>query len=341
MATRWTWALLVWIGMLSTATTIRGADDSAAEDLYYKAWHAETGERDLGKAVALYQEVIDKHQDEVAVVAKAQLQLGACYEKLGDFDQAKAAYQKLIERFESQRELVEKAKARLSALDATKIDPGAKKAPVSPPLAEGVQAAIENKLKTTVLDIDFSDTPISEVVDFLRDFAGLNIILDGGHLDLDKLPKVTFTTKGLTLQANLKLICGMCQAVYVVREGAIVITTREGADYFAARDAEREHEKAAGEDAAKSVRDRIAQMRISVSFNDASLDDILSFLREMGGFNIVLAPGAASQTKVSFKVADLSFGRTLDLLCDTTGLTYEITADGVILIRKPATEAGK
>ncbi|MGH7454379.1 MAG: tetratricopeptide repeat protein, partial [bacterium] len=61
----------------------------------------------------LYQKIVQDFPDNRRVAAKAQLQIGICYEKLGQ-QKAVAAYQKVLENYPDQREIVALARERLA-----------------------------------------------------------------------------------------------------------------------------------------------------------------------------------------------------------------------------------
>jgi Tol biopolymer transport system component len=87
----------------------------SAEELYQAALLKKEAEGDLGGAIKLFQSIIVKFPDNKDVAAKAQLQIGACYEKLGKAEAIKA-YELVVERYSGQKEQVAAARARLADL---------------------------------------------------------------------------------------------------------------------------------------------------------------------------------------------------------------------------------
>src|SRR5512137_2902330 len=83
-------------------------------DLFQKALAKEKAEGNLEEAIALYQKVVDKGEDE-SLAAQAQLHIGMCYEKLG-LGKARDAYQKVLDRFPKQAECVRAAREKLAQL---------------------------------------------------------------------------------------------------------------------------------------------------------------------------------------------------------------------------------
>jgi len=87
----------------------------SAEDLYQAALMKAEAEGDLNGAIKLFQDLIVKFPDKRYVAAKAQLQIGLGYEKLG-LKEAEKAFQKVISDFPEQQETVRLAREKLSLL---------------------------------------------------------------------------------------------------------------------------------------------------------------------------------------------------------------------------------
>jgi Tol biopolymer transport system component len=91
-------------------------------ELFQQALSKERAEGKLQEAIALYQRVIDAAGTDHGLAAKAMLQLGRCYETLGNTE-ARAAYERLIARFPDQADLVAQARVRLAALVRAPVAP--------------------------------------------------------------------------------------------------------------------------------------------------------------------------------------------------------------------------
>lgn len=83
-------------------------------DLFQKALAAERAEGKLNDAIALYQRIVREFSTDRALVAKALVQMGHCYEKQGKAE-ARKAYERVVREFADQPEAAE-ARARLAAL---------------------------------------------------------------------------------------------------------------------------------------------------------------------------------------------------------------------------------
>ena len=84
--------------------------------LFEKGLLKEQGEGDLKGAIAIYEKVVGDKKTDRVVAAKAQLQIGLCYEKLG-LEEAERAYRLVLENFSDQTELVAVANEKLMKLE--------------------------------------------------------------------------------------------------------------------------------------------------------------------------------------------------------------------------------
>jgi Tol biopolymer transport system component len=83
-------------------------------DLFQKALTAERAEGKLNDAIALYQRVVREFPADRALVAKALVQMGQCYEKQGNAE-ARKVYERVLREFADQPEAAE-ARKRLAKL---------------------------------------------------------------------------------------------------------------------------------------------------------------------------------------------------------------------------------
>ena len=90
----------------------------SGHELFQQALSKERAEGKLQEAIALYQRVVEVASSDHALAARALLQLGRCYEQLGNAE-ARTAYERLIARYPDQTDQVVQAKARLTALART------------------------------------------------------------------------------------------------------------------------------------------------------------------------------------------------------------------------------
>jgi Tol biopolymer transport system component len=107
--------VLIVAATLALTTPMRA---QSGHELFQQALSKERAEGKLQEAIALYQRVVEVASADHALAARALLQLGRCYEQLGNAD-ARGAYERLIARYPDQTDLVAQAKARLAALVRT------------------------------------------------------------------------------------------------------------------------------------------------------------------------------------------------------------------------------
>lgn len=95
-------------------------------------------------------------------------------------------------------------------------------APVTP-AEEKVRQAL-----TRPVSFDFQETPLSDVIDFLREYAGINIVLDQNGLDevqVDADTPVTLQLEQVTLKSALNLILKQFELTYMIRDEVLLITS--------------------------------------------------------------------------------------------------------------------
>jgi hypothetical protein len=82
----------------------------------------------------------------------------------------------------------------------------------------------------TATTMEFVETPLQDAVDYLKDFHGIEIQLDGRSLEeagMGSDTPVTGALKGLSLESALDLLLSNYDLTYVVRNGVLQITTPE------------------------------------------------------------------------------------------------------------------
>jgi len=86
--------------------------------------------------------------------------------------------------------------------------------------------AIERKLDTMKIDLAFEETKLQEILDFIRDFSGLNIHIDGAVLaNIDPSKTLNFKLKDATLRNVLKLLLNQVGLDYRITEEKVVLIT--------------------------------------------------------------------------------------------------------------------
>ncbi len=107
-------AVAILAGMLTASFAIAQKDDQA-ELLMQAAHQKQLVEGQLEEAIQLYKRIVQEHAGNRAVAAKALLEMGQCYEKLGKTE-ARNAYERVLRDYADQNEAAAQARTRLAAL---------------------------------------------------------------------------------------------------------------------------------------------------------------------------------------------------------------------------------
>jgi len=87
---------------------------------------------------------------------------------------------------------------------------------------------VVNKLNTMRITVDFANVTLEEAVGYLRDFSGLNIIVDAEvykNQSEDQL-KVTLKVKDLLLKSVLKLMLNSRELTAMYKEGVVLVVPK-------------------------------------------------------------------------------------------------------------------
>ncbi len=137
--------LVVWAVVALALNASLAAQERDAEVALQQAMHVEQVEGNLDHAIQLYRDIVARYAGVRAVAAKALLQLGQCYEKLGRTE-ATSAYQRLVGEYGDQSEEVAAARARLAALQQA---PAEGRGPVARRLLSSDETDMNNLILVT------------------------------------------------------------------------------------------------------------------------------------------------------------------------------------------------
>jgi Tol biopolymer transport system component len=105
---------LALVFLIASALAIQSSEQPDVE--LKAAMHKELVNGDLEGAIAEYKNIVTRPGMDRAIASKALLQMGKCYEKLGD-EGAKKAYEQLLRDYSDQKEVAAEARERLAALE--------------------------------------------------------------------------------------------------------------------------------------------------------------------------------------------------------------------------------
>jgi Tol biopolymer transport system component len=103
---------------ISLGVILAASVQQSAEEMYEAAVLKKDADGDMEGAIKIFREIVERYPDNVEIAAKAQLQIGICYEKLGQksIKEAQAAFQKVLDNYPGQKEAVKRAKEKLSRI---------------------------------------------------------------------------------------------------------------------------------------------------------------------------------------------------------------------------------
>jgi Tol biopolymer transport system component len=108
-------ALVTWAAAIAAAVAAFGMPAQSGHDLFQQALVKERAEGNLQEAIDLYDRIVRDFPEDHALAAKSLVQMGQCYEKLGQ-QGARKAYERVIRDYSDQAEPLQVARARLAAL---------------------------------------------------------------------------------------------------------------------------------------------------------------------------------------------------------------------------------
>ena len=101
--------------VLTALSTVVSSQTQSGHALFEQALAKERVEGNLSDAIRLYERVVTEFASDRALAARALVQIGLSYEKLGR-DEAVRAYERLVRDYADQEDAVTQARARLAAL---------------------------------------------------------------------------------------------------------------------------------------------------------------------------------------------------------------------------------
>ena len=108
------WRVSLLVAILLMPSALAGRQQDAAEVQLKAAMHRELVDGDLRAAIKEYEAIVSRHPGDRGVAARALLQIGQAYEKLGQTE-ARAAYERLVRDYADQLEIVAQARAKLAS----------------------------------------------------------------------------------------------------------------------------------------------------------------------------------------------------------------------------------
>jgi hypothetical protein len=165
----------------------------------------------------------------------------------------------------------------------------------------------------------FAGTPLAEALSSLNTVSGVELSLSAAAAEQAQETPIELRVRNLPLHQLLTLVtdqAGLCWAL----EGERVRIEAPGEGHPTTPDAPLD----------PSLETRLDEVRVSVQFEETSLEDVVAFLRGVSGLSIRLDAEVQADRLVSLVVDQVSLRQALDaLVANAGGLRWRLGADGV------------
>ncbi|MHC5038572.1 MAG: tetratricopeptide repeat protein [Planctomycetota bacterium] len=184
------------------------------------------------------------------------------------------------------------------------------------------ERGIWKTLKNKIVSINFPNTSLKDALAFLTSVSGVNLVVDPGVLKALKKDdrSLSFNLKDMPIESALRLICMSLGLTYRVEKGFVAIVSRRGKSPIGGTPAGQPGKGIHGTDPHEQrIRSILAKESISLDFKDAPLADVVDFLRQTKGINIVADPKTLENFEkegrtINLQVEDLNFGDAIQLI---------------------------
>jgi hypothetical protein len=211
--------------------------------------------------------------------------------------------------------------------------------------------AVSAALSRHLPEVDFDGIALSAELDFVRDVGGLSIIVDWKALEtlgIKRTAPGTAHLKNAEFRDVLSAILTQASTptghpAFAGVADAVVISSPKGLQRIQ-RDTQ-----AVLELSAVHRDSRLAQRLPEITFDNVAISDVMDFLRDVSGANIVVnwkfleSVGIKKSTPVSFKARNITIGQALVSILDTSdpAVDFQVGCDHNIITIATSRKAGK
>jgi hypothetical protein len=195
--------------------------------------------------------------------------------------------------------------------------------------------AIHRKLDTMKVDLAFENTKLEDILGFVRDFSGLNLILDAEVRDrVDPDKTVTFKVRDLSVGQTLNQLLTPLGLDYVVTDDNVVLLTNKAPRELVSMRRPKGIQAMTGDTSEEdqTIKNKLQDIRMNIDMQNAPLTAVVDYIHEASGLNIHISgienPDAE---QVTLKAHDIPVDGALRLLLNSRNKDYRIR-DGVVLI---------
>lgn len=235
----------------------------------------------------------------------------------------------------------------------------AQETPANTTPVSAADAEIIKKLSEMIVpSLEFSDTPLSDAINFLRarceeldtttkDAAkkGVNILVVGEDTE-DIL--ITLKLKNIPMLEALRYTATIVGGKMSIKRSVVVIELGKGTAAEGAPELTAEQRKAG----IKKLKEKLSSIQIpSLDLKNTPFREVLAFLQQRSmeldpekdpakkGINIVLEDGELANVEVTLRLKNLSLGDALYFCCAKAGLEYAVEPGAVVISQKKGDKA--
>lgn len=194
-------------------------------------------------------------------------------------------------------------------------------------IIENAQSAAISQALNRPTTVEYAETPLRDVCDFLASQHEINIVLDvrtfdDQGIDID-LP-VTARFKAAKLRTVLDKILTPHGAIFRYHKQVLLITTKEGLRRLKPVNVPKRIEPGV---------ERALKAKTAIEFVETPLQDVADFLADMHKVKIELAntPKVQKDLPITFQVSRIPLKCALGLLAELNGLELQIQRDRLVI----------
>lgn len=87
--------------------------------------------------------------------------------------------------------------------------------------------AIANKLREIKVDLDYQNQPLTDVVNYIREVSGLNVVIDSKTIPDPTAETFSIKVKNISLEGALKILLPNKQKAHTIEDGVVIVTTTD------------------------------------------------------------------------------------------------------------------
>lgn len=206
----------------------------------------------------------------------------------------------------------------------------------TPVLAGDWKGDIEKTLSKRKVTLQFNQTPLTDVMSFMRDITQINMVVDPGAQLTGA--KVNLNLKNVKLSTALDcIVATVPNTDYKLAYGMLIVTKKERLEHF--EDAKAPANSNADQ---KKLWESLKKKTLTLNFVETSLKDIVQFLQDITGENMMIAGVKLPRVKVTLQAKKVGLDDILTYLAKAHNFEFGWKAKVLVFQEKaPAKKVTK